>query len=99
MTESALVLFSGGQDSTVCLAWALENFDHVETIDRRDVEDVHARAGVLRKQQDPLNRFDFGDDGSRFQVRERIGPSRFAERANGVLQDLIILGVERTAHT
>ena len=28
----ALVLFSGGQDSTVCLAWALERFQHVETI-------------------------------------------------------------------
>lgn len=30
--EGALVLFSGGQDSTTCLAWALETFDHVETI-------------------------------------------------------------------
>lgn len=30
--HSALVLFSGGQDSTVCLAWALEQFAHVETI-------------------------------------------------------------------
>jgi len=29
---NALVLFSGGQDSTTCLAWALERFDHVETI-------------------------------------------------------------------
>jgi 7-cyano-7-deazaguanine synthase len=28
----ALVLFSGGQDSTTCLAWALERFAHVETI-------------------------------------------------------------------
>ena len=28
----ALVLFSGGQDSTVCLAWALDRFAHVETI-------------------------------------------------------------------
>jgi 7-cyano-7-deazaguanine synthase len=28
----ALVLFSGGQDSTTCLAWALQRFDHVETI-------------------------------------------------------------------
>ncbi|MES2291730.1 MAG: 7-cyano-7-deazaguanine synthase QueC [Pseudomonadota bacterium] len=33
MTKTrALVLFSGGQDSTVCLAWALARFDHVETI-------------------------------------------------------------------
>ena len=29
---SALVLFSGGQDSAVCLAWALARFDRVETI-------------------------------------------------------------------
>ena len=28
----ALVLFSGGQDSTACLAWALKRFAHVETI-------------------------------------------------------------------
>jgi 7-cyano-7-deazaguanine synthase len=31
-TDTALVLFSGGQDSTVCLAWALERFARVETI-------------------------------------------------------------------
>ena len=30
--RSALVLFSGGQDSTTCLAWALNRFDRVETI-------------------------------------------------------------------
>jgi|SRR4051794_28222958 7-cyano-7-deazaguanine synthase len=30
--DGALVLFSGGQDSTVCLAWALEQFARVETI-------------------------------------------------------------------
>ncbi len=28
----ALVLFSGGQDSTVCLAWALDRFEIVETL-------------------------------------------------------------------
>ncbi|MGB8677157.1 MAG: 7-cyano-7-deazaguanine synthase, partial [Pseudolabrys sp.] len=31
-TDAALVLFSGGQDSTVCVAWALERFARVETI-------------------------------------------------------------------
>ena len=30
--ESALVLFSGGQDSATCLAWALDRFAHVETL-------------------------------------------------------------------
>ena len=30
--RTALVLFSGGQDSTACLAWALERFARVETI-------------------------------------------------------------------
>ncbi|MDP5007730.1 MAG: 7-cyano-7-deazaguanine synthase QueC [Glaciimonas sp.] len=30
--SGALVLFSGGQDSTTCLAWALSRYDRVETI-------------------------------------------------------------------
>ena len=31
-SESALVLFSGGQDSSVCLAWALDHYSRVETV-------------------------------------------------------------------
>ena len=54
----ALVLFSGGQDSTTCLAWALEHFDRVETIgfdygQRHSVE-LECRAG-LRKGLSQMN--------------------------------------------
>ena len=31
-TETALVLFSGGQDSATCLAWALQRFARVEML-------------------------------------------------------------------
>ncbi len=32
IARKAIVLFSGGQDSTTCLAWALNRYEHVETI-------------------------------------------------------------------
>jgi len=32
ISDSALVLFSGGQDSATCLAWALDRYAHVETV-------------------------------------------------------------------
>lgn len=48
--KSALVLFSGGQDSATCLAWALERYARVETLgffygQRHDVE-MQARLDV-----------------------------------------------------
>jgi len=48
---SALVMFSGGQDSTVCLAWALERFPAVETIGfdygQRHAVELACRAAIL----------------------------------------------------
>ena len=47
---AALVLFSGGQDSTTCLAWALSRFDRVETVGfdygQRHRVELSRRAGL-----------------------------------------------------
>jgi 7-cyano-7-deazaguanine synthase len=64
----ALVLFSGGQDSTTCLAWALERYAHVETIgfdygQRHGVElecRLHVRSAL--HQQFPRWARKLGDD-------------------------------------
>lgn len=49
--SGALVLFSGGQDSATCLAWALDRFDRVETIGfdygQRHRAELDARSVVL----------------------------------------------------
>jgi 7-cyano-7-deazaguanine synthase len=47
----ALVLFSGGQDSTTCLAWALDRFAAVETVGfsygQRHAVELEARGPIL----------------------------------------------------
>jgi 7-cyano-7-deazaguanine synthase len=51
--EAALVLFSGGQDSSVCLAWALERYPRVETVGfdygQRHAVEMEARQAVRRE--------------------------------------------------
>ena len=51
--RSALVLFSGGQDSTVCLAWALDRYARVESIGfdyrQRHRIELDCRVNVLRE--------------------------------------------------
>ncbi len=51
--KKALVLFSGGQDSTTCLAWALSEFDAVETLGfaygQRHGRELDARPGILAR--------------------------------------------------
>ena len=52
-SNGALVLFSGGQDSTTCLAWALERYAKVETIGfdygQRHAIELSVRPTVLQK--------------------------------------------------
>ena len=49
-SKTALVLFSGGQDSATCLAWALERFERVETVGfdygQRHLVEMQARQAV-----------------------------------------------------
>jgi len=56
INQTVGLLFSGGQDSATCLAWALEKFTRVETIgfaygQRHDVE-MRCRLDVRRAVQD-----------------------------------------------
>ena len=49
--QTALVLFSGGQDSATCLAWALDRFDQVETVGyaygQRHAVELSCREAIL----------------------------------------------------
>lgn len=57
---SALVLFSGGQDSTTCLVWALSRFDRVDTVGfdygQRHAAELAARPRILTRLRE-----DWGD--------------------------------------
>jgi len=82
--RAALVLFSGGQDSATCLAWALDQFDHVETLgfdygQRHRVElDRRAALRAGTTALDPAWAGGLGADGLR-RVSDRLsleGPER-----------------------
>ncbi len=64
---TALVLFSGGQDSTVCLAWALQRFARVETIGfgygQRHAIEMEVRPVILERLR-----------GMRGEWDARLGP-------------------------
>jgi 7-cyano-7-deazaguanine synthase len=66
--RNALVLFSGGQDSTTCLAHALSNYERVETLAfdyrQRHLVELEARVHVLEqlRKQFPQWASKLGDD-------------------------------------
>jgi 7-cyano-7-deazaguanine synthase len=64
---AALVLFSGGQDSSVCLAWALERYQRVETVGfdygQRHAVEMQARDTVREAMAEAFP-----------QWAERLGP-------------------------
>lgn len=68
MDQTALVLFSGGQDSATCLAWALDNFQRVETIGfnygQRHRVELDVRPRVLARIRDDFPNWGdrLGDD-------------------------------------
>ena len=80
---SALVLFSGGQDSATCLAWALERFQRVETVGfdygQRHVVEMQARQAVRDGMRKALPQWAdrLGDD----HVVDLAGYGRIAESA------------------
>jgi len=95
--EGALVLFSGGQDSTTCLAWALARFAAVETIgfdygQRHRVElDCRARIADRLKRDFPDWAGKLGEDHlvdlsvlGRISDTALTGDSAIAFAANGL---------------
>src|SRR5262245_58768661 len=56
VTDKALVLFSGGQDSTTCLVWALDRYSYVETIGfdygQRHVIELQCRERIASRLRD-----------------------------------------------
>jgi 7-cyano-7-deazaguanine synthase len=75
--EGALVLFSGGQDSTTCLAWALAHYPHVETVGF----DYGQRHGIELKQR-PVIR----------EKLARLNPHRPGRLGDDHVIDLSVLG-------
>jgi 7-cyano-7-deazaguanine synthase len=82
----ALVLFSGGQDSTTCLAWALEHFSRVETVGfdygQRHAAELVARPVIIERlrAEFPQWRAALGDDHVLpLAVLQKIGGNALTE--------------------
>lgn len=90
----ALVLFSGGQDSTTCLAWALAHFARVETVgfdygQRHRVElDQRAKLRAGLSELSPLWRERLGEDHTiALEALGRVSETALTREAEITLRD------------
>lgn len=87
--NAALVLFSGGQDSTTCLFWALKQFDSVRalcfTYGQRHAQEVEVASAIAEKNNVP------------FQVLDASVISHLAE--NSLTNPDIIMDEEKPANS
>ncbi len=87
----ALVLFSGGQDSTVCLAWALDRFAAVESVGfaygQRHAAELQARKIVLQRV-----RADFPDWGAKLGPDHVLGLDLLAQIGGSALTEDLAIG-------
>lgn len=90
----ALVLFSGGQDSTTCLAWALARYGHVETIGfdygQRHRVELDCRATLRRRLAElhPDRAARLGDDHLlNVDVLGQLGASAMTDDIAIAMQD------------
>jgi 7-cyano-7-deazaguanine synthase len=85
--DTALVLFSGGQDSTTCLAWALDRFGTVETVGfdygQRHASELAARPRILEliRERFPQWREKLGADHMlSLDILKQIGGSALTDK-------------------
>lgn len=85
--DAAIVVLSGGQDSTTCLGWALERFEHVGTVGfdygQRHRVELDCREAILARvpQVKPewARRFDGGDAVLDLGLLKEIGGTAMIE--------------------
>lgn len=95
LSSTALVLFSGGQDSTACLAWALDHFQQVETVGffygQRHAAEMDARPRILAQMRASFPQWS-GRLGEDFvlplDVLREIGGSALTDDREIALNDL-----------
>ncbi len=94
-TQTAIVLFSGGQDSTTCLGWALERFKHVETVGFDYGQRHRVELDVRPKILDRLRR-DFVGWGDRLGTDHLLDLKLLSQVSETALTRDVAISMEQT---